>query len=261
MPRQRVCVGIRDRRGSRGIRSSRWSAHVCTALPSEPTVPWQGSWNAAESYAWSQASAGSHPVDCRARTIADDWPRASLASRLSARARRAVRIAAAARPAAGQSVSNVEAAVLVRVRVAAARSSVAPRCRAWRTPLTLPWAALLVAMAVASAASPVSRVNALHMTGRVAAALRRVSCSRSNGVTTPRDCGRRSGCGGRRRRRGQRARDPRVPRRRGRCCAWLDGVPAVRRDRRRAGRAPAGLFSTRRSRRCISRSSSRSASG
>jgi hypothetical protein len=53
----------------------------------------------------------------------------------------------------------------------------------WRTPLTMPWLALLVAMIVASAASPVSRTNAFHMTGRLAAALG-VYLLMVNGITT-----------------------------------------------------------------------------
>src|SRR5439155_1278508 len=53
----------------------------------------------------------------------------------------------------------------------------------WRTPLTPPWIALLLAMLVASAASPVSRVNALHMTGRLGAAFG-VYLLTLNGVST-----------------------------------------------------------------------------
>src|SRR6185295_8192021 len=53
----------------------------------------------------------------------------------------------------------------------------------WQTPLTLPWVVLLVAMLVASAASPVSRTNALHMTGRLTAALG-VYLLTVNGLTT-----------------------------------------------------------------------------
>lgn len=69
-----------------------------------------------------------------------------------------------------QSISSLEAAVLVAFAVWAAASAVSRRLPDWRTPLTLPWIALIAAMTVASLASPVSRVNALHMTGRLTAA-------------------------------------------------------------------------------------------
>jgi hypothetical protein len=70
-----------------------------------------------------------------------------------------------------QSISSLEAALLVAfgawaVAIAASRSM-----PVWRTPLTVPWLALVAAMAIASALSPVSRANAFHMTGRLAAAL------------------------------------------------------------------------------------------
>jgi hypothetical protein len=82
-----------------------------------------------------------------------------------------------------QSVSNLEAAVLCAFVFAAAAVAWSRRLPEWRTPLTAPWAALLLAMLVASAVSPVSRVNALHMTGRIAAAFG-VYVLASNGVTT-----------------------------------------------------------------------------
>src|SRR3954454_25406499 len=67
-----------------------------------------------------------------------------------------------------QSVSNVEAAVLCAFVCAAAAAIASRRLPVWRTPLTWPWLVLLAAMIVAAAVSPVSRINALHMTGRVA---------------------------------------------------------------------------------------------
>ena len=69
-----------------------------------------------------------------------------------------------------QSVSNLEAAVLCAFACGAAALAWSRRLPDWRTPLTRPWVALLLAMLVASAVSPVSRMNALHMTGRLGAA-------------------------------------------------------------------------------------------
>jgi len=82
-----------------------------------------------------------------------------------------------------QSVTNLEAAILCAFVCAAAALAWTRRLPEWRTPLTAPWAALLLAMLIASAVSPVSRVNALHMTGRVAAAFG-VYLLAWNGVTT-----------------------------------------------------------------------------
>src|SRR6185369_11836734 len=84
----------------------------------------------------------------------------------------------------GQSVSNLEVAVLCVCLCAAAAFVWSRRLRDVWTPFTLTWASLLVAMAVASAMSPISRVNAFHMTGRAAAALG-VFVVASHGVTTP----------------------------------------------------------------------------
>jgi len=83
-----------------------------------------------------------------------------------------------------QSVSNLEAAVLSAFVCGGAALVWAHRWPRWRTPLTAPWLALLLAMAVASAVSPVSPVNAFHMTGRAAAAFG-VYLLAANGVTTP----------------------------------------------------------------------------
>ena len=84
-----------------------------------------------------------------------------------------------------QSISSLETAVLAAFAAAAIATVGARRLPEWRTPLTAPWIALLAAMAVASFASPVSRVNALHMTGRVGAAFG-VYLLTVNGVTTAR---------------------------------------------------------------------------
>ena len=70
-----------------------------------------------------------------------------------------------------QAVSTLEAALFLAFAAWGAAIVVSRRLPHWQTPLTLPWATLLIAMVVASAASPVSRSNALHMTGRLAAAL------------------------------------------------------------------------------------------
>src|SRR5439155_5150333 len=82
-----------------------------------------------------------------------------------------------------QSVTSLETAVLAAFLAWAFVVARTRRIPEWRTPLTLPWAALVAAMLVASLASPVSRVNALHMTGRLAAAFG-VYLLTVNGVTT-----------------------------------------------------------------------------
>jgi len=83
----------------------------------------------------------------------------------------------------GQSISNLEAAMLVAFAAWGAAVAASRRLPVWRTPLVLPWMALLLACAVSSLASPVSRVNALHMTGRLGAAFG-VYLLAVNGVTT-----------------------------------------------------------------------------
>jgi hypothetical protein len=82
-----------------------------------------------------------------------------------------------------QSVSTIEAALLLAFAAWGAAIVASRRLPQWQTPLTLPWAALLIAMIAASAASPVSRINALHMTGRLTAALG-VYLLAVNGLTT-----------------------------------------------------------------------------
>jgi hypothetical protein len=83
-----------------------------------------------------------------------------------------------------QSVSNLEAAILSAFGLATLAVVVTRRVPQWRTPLTMPWLVLLIAMTAASALSPVSRVNAFHMTGRAAAAFG-VYLLAANGVNTP----------------------------------------------------------------------------
>jgi O-Antigen ligase len=70
-----------------------------------------------------------------------------------------------------QSITSLEAAILVAFAAWGAVVVASRRLPQWKTPLTLPWLALLAAMIAASIASPVSRLNALHMTGRLTAAL------------------------------------------------------------------------------------------
>ena len=82
-----------------------------------------------------------------------------------------------------QSVSSLETAILVAFAGWGVVLVASRRVPEWRTPLTLPWATLLLAMFVASIASPVSRVNALHMTGRLASAFG-VYLLAVNGITT-----------------------------------------------------------------------------
>ena len=82
-----------------------------------------------------------------------------------------------------QSVSTLEAALLLAFAGWGASIVMSRRLPQWQTPLTWPWVALLVAMVLASAASPVSRTNALHMTGRLTAALG-VYLLAVNGLTT-----------------------------------------------------------------------------
>src|SRR5438094_524711 len=69
-----------------------------------------------------------------------------------------------------QSISTLEAAVLLSFGVWALALIASTSRPAWRTRFTAPWLALVAAMTVASLLSSVSRTNALHMTGRIAAA-------------------------------------------------------------------------------------------
>src|SRR5438876_5851031 len=65
-----------------------------------------------------------------------------------------------------QSVSNLELLLLTVCGLWLVSAAVARRTPVWRTPLTAPWAALLLAMFVAALAAPADRVNALHMAAR-----------------------------------------------------------------------------------------------
>jgi O-antigen ligase len=69
-----------------------------------------------------------------------------------------------------QSMSSLEVVVLVVCALWAAARVRSGATARWRTPLTVPGVALLAALGVASIAAPADRVNALHMTGRLAAA-------------------------------------------------------------------------------------------
>jgi O-antigen ligase len=83
----------------------------------------------------------------------------------------------------GQSISNLEAALLAAFAAWGLALCSARRLPEWRTNLTAPWLLLIAAMCCATATAPIARVNALHMTGRVAAAFG-VYLLAVNGVTT-----------------------------------------------------------------------------
>ncbi len=70
-----------------------------------------------------------------------------------------------------QSVSSLEAAVMLACACWAGALVWTRTLPRWQTPLTSPWALLLAVMLVSALLSPVSRVNALHFTGRMTAAL------------------------------------------------------------------------------------------
>jgi hypothetical protein len=83
----------------------------------------------------------------------------------------------------GQSLSSVEAALLA---VFAAWGAAILGTRAWpvwRTSLTVPWIAFLVAVSAAALAASAERVNALHMAGRFGVAFG-VYIVTVNGITT-----------------------------------------------------------------------------
>ena len=69
-----------------------------------------------------------------------------------------------------QSISHLEAALLVAFAAWGAALVWFRAMPAWQTPLTAPWIVLLVILTAAALASPVSRLNALHLTGRLTAA-------------------------------------------------------------------------------------------
>ena len=85
----------------------------------------------------------------------------------------------------GQSISNVEACLLLAFAAWGLAIVASRRLPVWRTSFTWPWTALVAAMLLSAALSPVSRSNALHMTGRVTAAFG-IYLVAVNGLTTGR---------------------------------------------------------------------------
>jgi O-antigen ligase len=86
-----------------------------------------------------------------------------------------------------QSISNLEVAIAAVFGVwciAAVRAGRLPTSIASITPLTMPWFALLGAMAVASVAAPAAPANALHMTARLGVAFA-IFLLTVNGVVGP----------------------------------------------------------------------------
>src|SRR5258708_5163073 len=83
----------------------------------------------------------------------------------------------------GQSISSLEACVLVAFLAWGASIVATRRLPVWQTRLTWPWVATLAAMLASALLSPVSRTNALHMTGRAAAAFG-IYLVAVNGLTT-----------------------------------------------------------------------------
>src|SRR5439155_1145799 len=67
-----------------------------------------------------------------------------------------------------QSVSNLELLLACVCGAWLASMLVARRRPAWRTPLTGPWTAFIVAMSIAALFAPADRVNAAHMAARLA---------------------------------------------------------------------------------------------
>jgi len=85
----------------------------------------------------------------------------------------------------GQSISNVEACLLLAFAAWGLAIVASRRLPVWRAPFTPAWLALVAAMLLSAMLSPVSRTNALHMTGRVAAAFG-IYLLAVNGLTTGR---------------------------------------------------------------------------
>ena len=83
----------------------------------------------------------------------------------------------------GQAVSSVEAVLFLVLAMWVASLMSARERPAWKAPLTLPWALFLVLMLIAAAAAPASRINALHMVGRLSLAFS-VYLLTLNGITT-----------------------------------------------------------------------------
>jgi len=84
----------------------------------------------------------------------------------------------------GQSLSNLEAAVVLAFGAWAAALVSSRRRPDWRSPLASAFLAFVAAMGVAALAAPADRVNALHMTGRLLAAFG-IYLLAAGGVTTP----------------------------------------------------------------------------
>jgi hypothetical protein len=70
----------------------------------------------------------------------------------------------------GQSLSTVEAALVAALAAWAAALIAARAFPTWRTPLTLPWLAVLAAMLAAALAAPRFQANSIHVVGRLALA-------------------------------------------------------------------------------------------
>jgi O-Antigen ligase len=85
----------------------------------------------------------------------------------------------------GQSISNVEACLVAAFGAFVLAIVTSRRLPVWRTVFTGPWTALVAAMLLSATLSSVSRTNALHMTGRAAAALG-IYLIAVNGLTTSR---------------------------------------------------------------------------
>jgi hypothetical protein len=71
----------------------------------------------------------------------------------------------------GQSLSTVETILVAALAAWAAALIAARAVPTWRTPLTMPWLAVLGAMLAAALAAPRFQANAIHMVGRLALAL------------------------------------------------------------------------------------------
>lgn len=82
-----------------------------------------------------------------------------------------------------QQISNLEALLLCAFICWLVSLAWSQQRTVWRTSLTAPWLTLIAVMAAAAAAAPAARANALHMTGRIAAALAIYSMA-INGITT-----------------------------------------------------------------------------
>ena len=70
----------------------------------------------------------------------------------------------------GQSISNLEAALVAAGVAWTCALCWTRRAPIWRTPVTGPWLILVAAMTCAALVAPTARLNGFHMTGRMAAA-------------------------------------------------------------------------------------------